>query len=402
MQLTKEKRGECSVLTVHGRLDGTTSAKFETEVLAWLSEGGKSFVIDMAGISFINSGSLRVLLSTARRVSRTGGKIVLAAPNAVVTEVFEIANFPALFTICQTLDEGITAATSGLAANAPTAKPAATAEPAPKAATPTVPEAIPVPPAPSPRAAPATPPPVAPVPAAIPPPPAPAKPTPPPAVPRIPPVPPISPAPKPAAPRVAAPLPTTAPPPPPVAPPVAAAPVAPPPLKPPAIPTTRPPAQPSPAAVTPPTAPPIPAPRPSTLVPPPPRIGPPVSIIRKARPTKLEVLVGTHIIECHDGDIIGLEGTVAPHLFKGAASLQPRHLLIGKAPDAWFIMVPKNVQIETLLDDAVLPPGVRKNLSGEHRLKIAGFAFTLRLAEGHAPAVKESFLHRLKKNLRLG
>ncbi|EDY19581.1 hypothetical protein CfE428DRAFT_2757 [Chthoniobacter flavus Ellin428] len=127
-----------------------------------------------------------------------------------------------------------------------------------------------------------------------------------------------------------------------------------------------------------------------------------MTIIRKAKPTKLEVLVGSHIIECHDGDIIGLEGTVAPHLFKGATSLQPRHVLIGKGPDAWFVMVPRNVQIETHLDDAVLPPGVRKNLSGEHRLKIAGFAFTLRLAEGHSPAVKESLFHRLKKSLRLG
>src|SRR5260370_1456876 len=121
MQLTKEKRGECSVLMVHGRLDGTTSPKFETEGLAWLGAGGKAFVLDMAGISFMSSAALRVLLSMAKRVGRTGGKVVLSSPNAVVSEVFEISNFSAMFTICPTVEEGVAAATKGLEKSAPAA-----------------------------------------------------------------------------------------------------------------------------------------------------------------------------------------------------------------------------------------------------------------------------------------
>jgi hypothetical protein len=127
-----------------------------------------------------------------------------------------------------------------------------------------------------------------------------------------------------------------------------------------------------------------------------------VTTLRKARPTKVEVIVGTHIIECHDGDIIGLEGTVAPHLFKEASSLQPRHVLIGKGPEAWFVMVPRNVQIETRLDDLLLTPGVRQNLSGEHRLKIADFGVSLRLVESQPPSPHDSFFHRLKKKLGPG
>ena len=119
MQLTKEKRGECSILLVHGRLDGTTSAKFETEVLDWLGAGGKAFVLDMAGISFMSSAALRVLLTMAKRVGRIGGSVVLSSPNAVVSEVFEISNFSAMFTICQTVDEGVAAATRGISVSAP-------------------------------------------------------------------------------------------------------------------------------------------------------------------------------------------------------------------------------------------------------------------------------------------
>jgi hypothetical protein len=147
-----------------------------------------------------------------------------------------------------------------------------------------------------------------------------------------------------------------------------------------------------------PSAAPIPAAAKTTPPPPP----PPAAAPKKAGPKKLEVIVGTHIVECRDGDVIGLEGTIAPHLFKSVASLQPRHVLIGKGPDAWFIMVPRNVQVATHLDEAVLTPGVRQNLSGEHRLKVADFAVSLRLSEGQPPSINESFFTRLIKILRLG
>lgn len=111
--------------------------------------------------------------------------------------------------------------------------------------------------------------------------------------------------------------------------------------------------------------------------------------------------MGTHVVECRDGDVIGSEGTVATHLFKSAASLQPRHILIGKGPDSWFVMVPRNVQVVTHLDDAVLNPGVRQNLSNEHRLAVGDFAFSLRLSETQERSVNESFFKRLFKLLNL-
>ena len=116
--------------------------------------------------------------------------------------------------------------------------------------------------------------------------------------------------------------------------------------------------------------------------------------------------MGTHVVECRDGDLIGREGTVAPHLFKNVTAMQPRHVLIGKGPDVWFVMVPRNVQVATHLDNAPLTPGVRTNLSGEHRLTIADFAILIRLSEAPPasinPSSNESFVTRLIKMLKLG
>lgn len=384
MQLTKEKRGECSILLVHGRLDGTTSPKFETEVLGWLSTGGKSFVLDMAGISFMSSAALRVLLTMAKRVGRLGGKVVLSSPNAVVSEVFEISNFSAMFTICPTLDEGVTAATQGVAASAPAAAapvpppPVASPAPAPVVPPPVVakPEPPPAPPTPppvAPRAA--EPPPVAPAPVTPPtPPPAPVKAEEPPAPPTVP----MSVTPAPTVPVPAAPAPK----------PVATA--APPPITP----------APAPAPVTPPPAAAVPPPAPVTPTAPAPVSPPPAA--KKAGLHKLELVVGTYVVECRDGDVIGSEGTVATHLFKSAPSLQPRHILIGKSTDSWFVMVPRNVQVVTHLDNVVLAPGVRKDLGNEHQLSIGDFAFSLRLSESPGTSVNESFFKRLFKMLNLG
>ncbi len=82
--------------------------------------------------------------------------------------------------------------------------------------------------------------------------------------------------------------------------------------------------------------------------------------------------------------------------------MQPRHVLIGKGPDAWFVMIPRNVQVVTHLDDAVLTPGVRQSLSGEHELKVDNFAVSLRLSAGQATSINDSFFTRLMKILRLG
>jgi len=109
MQLLKHKQGECIVIAAKGKLDGSTSSKFEAEVIEWLGGGDKLFVLDLAGISFVSSAGLRVLLYMAKRAKRTGIQIVLSSPSAIVTEVLEISNFTALFTVCATLDAAVLA-----------------------------------------------------------------------------------------------------------------------------------------------------------------------------------------------------------------------------------------------------------------------------------------------------
>jgi len=99
MDVREEKvAGGVLVVAPVGRLDSVTSADLETRLLAHLAAGEAALVIDMAGVEYISSAGLRVLLSVAKKL-RGRGRIALCSLGRSVRQVFELAGFLPLFTI---------------------------------------------------------------------------------------------------------------------------------------------------------------------------------------------------------------------------------------------------------------------------------------------------------------
>src|SRR4249919_2821791 len=72
-------------------MDIVSSRKF-TEVCSELEkEAPDRIVVDLAGLTFIDSSGINVLLQAARTIEARDGSIVLAAPSRHVRHVFEIA-----------------------------------------------------------------------------------------------------------------------------------------------------------------------------------------------------------------------------------------------------------------------------------------------------------------------
>jgi anti-anti-sigma factor len=352
---------ECRILRVGGRIDFESALDFEQRINSMIQEEGDCFIIELSEVELLSSAGLRVLLSTAKRISNRNASLALAAPSHVVRQVFEISHFNLLFKIFPSVLEAVTAL-KGPSATIQTGEPAqesqlldtSTLEEEPKSSAPAVPDAeaaerplvignessrteelAPVaPPQPAAVARQSEAATVAPLPPSLP----------------------VTPSDQ--ATRV------TAPPGPALVPgstgvPSAIASAQPPPL--PRVVQAAPVAR---ASDQPPVA------RPPGLSP-----------RREAKyPARLEVRAEGISYPCKDGDVIGTDGQLAAAYFGQISNLAPRHLLIGKLDERWFVFTPKNVQHPFVLDGIPLQPGERKSLQYvEHQAEFSGHVFGLRL-----------------------
>jgi anti-anti-sigma factor len=90
-----------------GRIDTTTAPLLEQRLTALLDGGERRLVVDFAGVEYISSAGLRVMLLLARRVRDAGGQLGLCAMGDAVRQVFQLAGFFPLFTVHGTRDAAL-------------------------------------------------------------------------------------------------------------------------------------------------------------------------------------------------------------------------------------------------------------------------------------------------------
>ena len=97
--MTIEKIVEDKKLTVTlaGRLDTTTAPRLETELKQNVS-GVEELILDLAGLEYLSSAGLRVLLS-AQKVMNRQGSMVVKNVNEIIMEIFEVTGFVDILTI---------------------------------------------------------------------------------------------------------------------------------------------------------------------------------------------------------------------------------------------------------------------------------------------------------------
>ena len=93
------KTCEDAKLTValEGRLDTTTSPELEKSLQESL-DGVSELVMDLAGLEYISSAGLRVLLSAQKQMMKQGSMKVIHVKETVM-EIFEVTGFVDILTI---------------------------------------------------------------------------------------------------------------------------------------------------------------------------------------------------------------------------------------------------------------------------------------------------------------
>jgi anti-sigma B factor antagonist len=95
-----------AVLTLTGQLDATAAGSLDTALTAALADA-KAVVLDLAALRYTSSAGLRILLKGAKSAKADGKKLVLAALDPNVREVFEISGFANIFQIEPTLEKAL-------------------------------------------------------------------------------------------------------------------------------------------------------------------------------------------------------------------------------------------------------------------------------------------------------
>ncbi len=97
LNINKNDNGAEFTVTLEGRLDTTTAPQLEAEMADCL-DNVTELVIDVAGLEYISSAGLRVLLSFQKVMNRQGSMVVRNATEEVM-EIFEVTGFSEILTI---------------------------------------------------------------------------------------------------------------------------------------------------------------------------------------------------------------------------------------------------------------------------------------------------------------
>lgn len=92
LQITKEEVGDSLTVHIKGDLNVKTSPYLEEELTKSIG-GVKELVLDFAGVEYISSAGLRVLLAMEKTMRRQQGKMKLLHVNPAVKEIIRLAGF---------------------------------------------------------------------------------------------------------------------------------------------------------------------------------------------------------------------------------------------------------------------------------------------------------------------
>ena len=88
-----EKRRQGGYLVrLEGRLDSATAPACEKKLMPLLQENVRTIVLDAAGLEYISSMGLRIVLEIRKQLAARKGHLVLAHLQPAVAQVFEVAD----------------------------------------------------------------------------------------------------------------------------------------------------------------------------------------------------------------------------------------------------------------------------------------------------------------------
>jgi len=101
------------VLGVTGEIDIYTAPLFKQAVVNLVSEGNQDVIIDLSGVTFMDSSGFGTLLGATKRLRPSGGGLHLAAPNSTIQRMLRLPRLDSIMQIYETVDEAVGSVKAG-------------------------------------------------------------------------------------------------------------------------------------------------------------------------------------------------------------------------------------------------------------------------------------------------
>ena len=106
---THGRMAQPSIFELSGRIDNVTSADIESRIGTVLDGSPSGLVLDLAGVTFVSSIGLRVLLMTAKRCRKQNAKLALHSAPQQIADLLGVSGLTAFLPMYADRDAAVAA-----------------------------------------------------------------------------------------------------------------------------------------------------------------------------------------------------------------------------------------------------------------------------------------------------
>jgi anti-sigma B factor antagonist len=107
LAISQRREGAIPIVAVEGEIDIAVAPELRRHLEELLDQGNTSIVVDLTGVSFLDSTALGVLISILKRCHASEGELCLVANDPQVLRVFEITGLTDVFSIVSTASRAV-------------------------------------------------------------------------------------------------------------------------------------------------------------------------------------------------------------------------------------------------------------------------------------------------------
>jgi anti-sigma B factor antagonist len=104
-EINETEHGGVPVVAVTGEIDVATAPQLRDRLLAQTAAGKSTIIVDLLGVTFLDSTALGVMVGGLKRCRESGGDLRLLIVEPRILKVFEITGLTDVFSISASLDD---------------------------------------------------------------------------------------------------------------------------------------------------------------------------------------------------------------------------------------------------------------------------------------------------------